>query len=61
MALRVSQADLLKDAYRIPGKGQSKRKAEEERLLLLWRSLSREAQDVIMRMLDVLTSHTGHR
>jgi transcriptional regulator with XRE-family HTH domain len=61
VALRVSQADLLKDAYRVPGKGQPKREAEEERLLLLWRSLNREAQDRIMRMLDVLTNHTERR
>ncbi len=61
VALCVSQADLLNDPHGVPGKGQPKRNAQEGRLLLLWRGLDREAQDVIMRMLDQWTNHTGRR
>lgn len=59
VALCVSQADLLNDPHGVPGKGQPKRNAQEGRLLLLWRDLDRKAQDVIMRMLDQWTNHTG--
>lgn len=65
-ALGVSKSDLLVEARVVepcplPGDSYLIKDATERRLLVFWRSLSPEAQDVILTALDAWASRFGPR